>query len=274
MRGEFVSESAARLSRKFAAGETHIDKAIFKLLDASFARPFVAFLERRMLPGIQLHYAVRKLYIEDLTCRLLTADTKQVVIIGSGFDTLAFRLHQEFPNVAFIELDSVRMIEAKRRVLDAAAENLFFIPTNLASENLRDALKDCAAFDETARTLFIAEGVLMYLTAPQIADLFGQIKRSGGCGSGFIWTFMEQRSDGRIKFRGANRLIDFWLKRRGEVFKSSLAVDAVKDFLAAHDFTLRSLVGASELRALYLTASHTERLALAEGEYICHAESN
>ena len=72
-----------------------------------------------MLPGILLHYALRKRFIEESARAFLERGGQQLVVLGAGFDTLAARIAEERPGVVCVEVDHPATQETKRRVLTA-----------------------------------------------------------------------------------------------------------------------------------------------------------
>jgi O-methyltransferase involved in polyketide biosynthesis len=95
--------------------------------------------ERATVPGLMLHFMLRKRFIEDSVRASLAAGGRQVVVIGAGFDTLGARLAAEFPQARFIEIDHPATQAAKRLAIDERG-NLDFIAADLAEVRLQDAL--------------------------------------------------------------------------------------------------------------------------------------
>ena len=62
-------------------------------------------IERITIPGILLHYALRKKCIAKLARSALANGGTQVVVIGAGFDPLSSELQREFPTALFWEID-------------------------------------------------------------------------------------------------------------------------------------------------------------------------
>jgi len=233
------------------------------------------------IPGIQLHYALRKLYLEEITRAALADGIRQVVIFGAGYDTLALRLHETFPDTGFIELDHPATQRRKTHALATAAarrdtsqsSNLHFLPLDLTRRQLAATLHNFAGYRADAPTLFIAEGLLMYLSPVEVDNLFETIRESCAAASRFAFTFMEPQANGRINFRTRSRVVDAWLGSRREVFKWGVRRSELGDYLAARKFTLRDLATHETLRRRYLEPHRlTAQLPLAAGEYVCVAE--
>ncbi|MCP9496451.1 MAG: SAM-dependent methyltransferase [Pyrinomonadaceae bacterium MAG19_C2-C3] len=274
VRGVFVPRPVAELARSFARHDSARGRLKFNLFMSSRLRWLIALLERFMLPGLQLHFALRKLYIEEIARQAFDAGASQLVVIGGGFDTLAVRLSAQFQDKNFIEIDQSVTQGTKREVLRRGGyeSNVHFIPANLAAETIDEVLGNNPNFHRNARTLYLAEGLLMYLTAAQVADVFAGLKRCGAKGDLFLWTFMQPLEDNRIAFRNSNRYVDGWLQKHREPFKWSIEQRQVADFLHAHGFNLRRLATPDTLRQTYLAPRNLAHLLLAEGENLCLAE--
>jgi len=114
----------------------------------------------------------------------------------------------------------------------------------------------------------------MYLTESQIENLFDFVRQNGAKHSQFAFTFMERQANNRIAFRNSSKLVDFWLKMRGEPFRSGFNPSELVEFLYKKDFTLESLDSAETFRRRYLTSPELQSLTLAEGESLCLAVLN
>jgi O-methyltransferase involved in polyketide biosynthesis len=98
------------------------------------ARYWHHFIERISIPGIYLHYALRKLCIEQIAKEFLeSAPVEQVAVIAGGFDPLLAMLSQQYESVTFFELDHPATQQAKRLALTKLghANNLTLIPIDL-----------------------------------------------------------------------------------------------------------------------------------------------
>jgi len=226
--------------------------------------------ERATIPGLMLHFMLRKRFIEDSVRASLAAGCEQVVVVGAGFDTLAARLAAEFPQARFIEIDHPATQAAKRLAIDARG-NLDFIAANLVEEGLQDAL--AGAYRRDAPSVFVIEGLLMYLTDAQIAALFAAIAELQRAPGTLVFTVMEPASDGRPRFHNATALVTRLLSLWSEPFRSAMRREAAARL--AEQFPglrLRDLADSEALRSRYLAPSGRQALPLAEGEMVLVAE--
>lgn len=135
----------------------------------------VPVVEKLLLPNICLHYALRKRHIEDCVITSINNGKTQIVNLGAGFDTLALRLHKKFPDVNFIEIDHPATQKSKISgvlSLEENQKNLNFLPIDFSTQNLSEELNNSTCFDKNRPTLFILEGVLMYLKEEDVIKLF------------------------------------------------------------------------------------------------------
>lgn len=279
--GRLIPARAAELSASFVEARSRVASWAQSTLRRKRARPFVSALERLTIPGIQLHYALRKLYLEETARAALAEGIRQVVIFGAGYDTLALRLHETFPDTQFIETDHPATQRRKTHALAAHQDsrlqrpqtsNLHFLPVDLTRRQLAATLLNFTAYRADAPTLFIAEGLLMYLSPVEVAHLFQTIRECSAARSRVAFTFMEPQANGRINFRTRSRAVDAWLSWRGEVFKWGIARDALPAYLSARGFILREIATHETFRRRYLEHGSLAHLPLAAGEYVCVAD--
>ena len=230
--------------------------------------------ERATVPGLLLHFMLRKRWIEEAVRAALAEGCEQVVVVGAGFDTLALRLAREFSRASFIEIDHPATQTSKRLAAErgSAAENIHFIAADLSRVRLHDALSG-GAYRPEARSVFVIEGLLMYLTDSEVAGVFAALRELQRTGGRVVFTVMEPAPDGRSAFHNATPLVRWLLSRWSEPFRSALPRDDAARFLERFGYQLRALAAAETLRDRYLAPSGRQSLALARGEMIVLAES-
>ncbi len=265
------------LSKIFADSRPPSNKLVYLLKQRKILRPFLNALENLVIPGIQLHYLVRKRRLEEIARGALAKDFQQIVIFGAGFDTLALRLHKNFHDVNFIEIDRRATQTVKKSVVEKhqlANDNLKFVALDLTENFLTENVLNAGCFRPNEKTLFVAEGLLMYLAESEIENLFDFVRQNSARHSQFAFTFMERQANDKIAFRNSSKLVDFWLKIRGEPFRSGFNRSELIEFLHKKNFTLKSLDSAETFRQRYLTAPALQNASLAEGEALCLAVMN
>ena len=214
-----VSKTSADLCA-VALGEHSSQTRLFsKIVRQSWFRPIAKLTVGITIPGILLHYALRKKCIGALARSALASDAAQVVILGAGFDPLSSELQREFPTAQFWEIDHPATQHHKVRACSGIGiERLHFIAVDLSAVSLDPATLISSGFDPAKRTFWIAEGLLMYFPADIVSSLMKTLSTVSAAGSQLAFTFMEKQHDGHIGFDSQTKLVDWWLGIRGEPF--------------------------------------------------------
>lgn len=234
--------------------------------------------ERKTLPGFSLHIAARKRAVEDHARKAIAEGFNQVVVVGAGYDTLAARLFKSLHKVTFIEMDRVptqriKMKAVLKRFLPAP--NLGTASLNLVKETLQDALARCPLYKSSADTLFICEGLIMYLPEDRVNELFAAMRAQGGNRTRVIFTFLEPQADGAVDFtrtRASGDGLRDLPTRRSEPFVFGLPRERLEKWLGERGFAKKELLGSQAFRHHYLAGAVDEGEAVAAGEFLCVAD--
>jgi len=193
----------------------------------------VRLRERLILPGITVHHALRKRWIEDRVRTAIDDGARQVVNLGAGFDTLLPRLAAERADLSLIEVDHPATQRAKGAVLaeEAGRERLELLPVDFTRQTLVERLPEARAFDPARRTVFVCEGVLPYLEEHETRTLFASLRDLTGPGTRVVFTFIGERSPtGR---RPYGPLLQLSLGVWGESMRLRLEPEAMRALAAS-----------------------------------------
>src|SRR5581483_8650226 len=109
---------------------------------------------------------IRTRFIDEALERAVKSGVAQVVILGAGFDSHAYRCGNLLKEVKVFEVDRpATQALKKERVRDAIGEppsNLAYVPIDFQHEELLEVLLR-HGYDPQQRTFFVLEGVTMYL---------------------------------------------------------------------------------------------------------------
>jgi methyltransferase (TIGR00027 family) len=264
-----VSRTSADLCAQMLEGHSTQTRLFLKIVRQDWFRPIANLIERITIPGILLHYVLRKKCMARLVRSALINGATQVVMIGAGFDPLSFEIHQEIPSVRFWEIDHPATQRHKLRTFsEIGAERLHFVTMDLSATTFDSEALIKSSFDPTQRAVWIAEGLLMYLTPDVVSSLMRTLKSLSAPGSQLVFTFMERQSDGRIRFDSQSKLVDWWLHGRGEPFLWGSTRSELVDFV--RPWRVAQFFDHNDLRDL---ASGVRARPIAKGEVICLAES-
>ncbi|MEU5626836.1 MULTISPECIES: class I SAM-dependent methyltransferase [Streptomyces] len=135
------------------------------------------------------YFGLRTRVLDDFLLDSLHAgDARQVVLLGAGLDTRAFRLDWP-PGCVLYEIDRDGVLAFKHKVLGAASAvprtTRVPIPTDLR-DDWAGALTD-AGFDPAAPTVWLVEGLLFYLPSAAESYLIGAVDRLSAPGSALAY---------------------------------------------------------------------------------------
>lgn len=214
-------------------------------------RPWRAFALRtidRGWPGVRPTVVARTRLIDEMISDLAGL-VDQVVILGAGFDTRAWRL-AALRDVPVFEVDHP---DTQRRKLDRVGTtpaHVRFVATDFHLGELGRSLAD-AGYAPTTRTLFLWEGVTNYLTEPTV-DATLRWCAEAAPGSHLIVTYIDSRVlTDPDQFPGADRVFAT-LHRAGEEMTFGMPPADMPAYLATRGLTLITDLAAPTIRARYL----------------------
>ncbi|WP_405490127.1 class I SAM-dependent methyltransferase [Nocardia sp. NBC_00511] len=115
--------------------------------------------------------AARSRFAEDTVAAAAAAGTRQVVILGAGLDTFAYR--NPFPELRVFEVDHPDTQDWKRELLEqsgiAVPDTLTFVPVDFETSTLAAGLA-AAGFVRDEPAVFVWLGVVMYLSRESIVE--------------------------------------------------------------------------------------------------------
>jgi methyltransferase (TIGR00027 family) len=158
-----------RLGLRLTAGPVLLAHRLTGYVPRAFRYPF----QGEVSP--QYEAAARIWFFDDAVDRHLPA-MAQFVILGAGFDTRAYRLPAG-AGVRVFEVDSPRTQRVKRETLAKAgidAGGVTFVPADFERQDWLACLVS-AGFDPARPTLFLWEGVTMYLERATVEDTLRKI---------------------------------------------------------------------------------------------------
>ena len=195
--------------------------------------------------------AARTLFFDAAVNSALDAGIRQVVVIGAGYDTRAWRLARD--GVRFFEVDHPATQRDKRsRAPDGGPT---YIAADLVTGRLSDVLPP-AGVDTSHPAVFILEGLTMYLREDTVRTLLGDLAAIGGRTSRLAVNFTVQ---GGGSVSPVSRAIA-WVTRttwraRGEPTHGWVRPDALDELLRATGWSPREELPAPELAGRYLANS-------------------
>jgi O-methyltransferase involved in polyketide biosynthesis len=213
-------------------------------VQCSPGRAWWRLVESMLLPGAVSHWMRRKREIDRLARDAAASGLTQLVVIGAGLDSLAFRNGQErlYPCIELISVD-------------------------MAQQDINAVLTAVPGFDRTRPTLVVIEGVLMYLPEPAVARVLRSIVSLPNPRVRLIISWMAAEPGKPVGFAGQSRFIPGWLRRRSEPKlwgSTPAAIPAFMDSLGWSNTRVIDLAGDDRFEPAEARGLRSEQLAVAE----------
>jgi methyltransferase (TIGR00027 family) len=203
-------------------------------------------------PGVRTSVAARTRLIDDTVETFEDEQLGQLVLLGAGFDTRAYRLPR-LRSVPVFEVDHPDTQEAKRdvlrRTLPEIPDNVTFVGVDFARDSLRACLSQ-GGYSPDLPTVILWEGVTNYLTAAAFFSTLDWCAQAAPVTT-LLFTYVHADVLRRPEsFAGARRL-HATLGKAGERFTFGMDPSEMKDELAERDLRLEWDVGCAEYRERY-----------------------
>ncbi|HEX9090548.1 MAG TPA: SAM-dependent methyltransferase [Anaerolineales bacterium] len=213
-------------------------------------------------PGVNGFLVARARYIDDVLQANLTDGLKQLVILGAGYDSRAYRFEQINRRVKVFEVDhpatQQEKIKKVRAIMGELPSSVTYAGIDFNTQTLEARLPEYG-YDEHVKTLFILEGLLMYLSPAAVEGLLAFIRQHSGQGSQVIFDYIYTALlDGTVKHGEVSRM------RRvrpisGEGLTFSIPEGKVEEFMEGQGFSHVKDIGAAALHQLYFSGVNAKR---------------
>jgi methyltransferase (TIGR00027 family) len=217
-------------------------------------------ITRRFFPrvapakGMYEYVIARTKYIDAVFRYALAQGFGQILILGAGFDTRALRIQQEAVKTRIFELDAPVTQNAKkdqyrRRGLNTP-ENVTLVPIDFEKESLFTKL-EATGFDREQQSLFIMEGVTMYLRPESVCRAFEMLRSLASKGSEIVFDHVSSSVLRNEGISDEERKVAHSVSKAGEQWRFGIEKGEVNCFLETHDFKLVEHLDAHQLEQRY-----------------------
>ena len=174
------------------------------------------------------HLRARTAFFDRLVVNALGRDVRQVVIGGAGYDGRALRYAK--PGVTWFELDHpATQADKVARVTRLGLERgqVRFIAADFTANPIAEPLL-AAGLDPASPTLFLLEGVAVYLERPVLERVLAAFRQVAADGSELAMSGSTGTATPQQRARFQQRVADL-----GEPIRSQFTPDQARDLLAA-----------------------------------------
>jgi methyltransferase (TIGR00027 family) len=200
----------------------------------------------------------RTKHIDALVKEAAEDGVEQVVNLGAGYDSRAYRFHQTMPGVKFFEIELPAMVtEKKRRVknlLGSLPDYVTYVPIDFNTQTIPGELQN-AGYSADRKTLFIWEGVTYYISEEAVNATLKFIIAAAP-GSSVVFDYMplglvQKQFDKYPDMRA----LSLWVAYKGEPFIFGIPEGKGIDYFQRRGLKVVSDIGPKELETRYLTGT-------------------
>jgi len=194
-------------------------------------------------------HTARTRYFDEALQEALRDGARQVVVLGAGFDSRAYRFRKELGSARFFEVDYGPTQEYKRRrlkeILGSVPDHVRFIAMDFTKDDLLTELRK-GGYSENEKSFFIWEGVFAYLPEPAVKSTLHFVRDHSPTGSRLAFNYPLDRDP---VLNNPHSLFAIW----GEPRIFGLPADGTVEFLRKEgldtisDVSLKDLVKKYEL---------------------------
>jgi len=215
----------------------------------------------RLYPGTQNSIIARVRYFDDFVKRSLGEGLEQLVILGAGYDTRAYRI-EGLDKIKVFETDhpatqGVKMQKIKE-IFGALPGHVSYVPADITAGELGHRLEE-HGYDRSQKTLFLMEGLIYYLPPGDVDETLSFIVKGSGGGSAVLFDyFPASMADGTCTDEVGKRICDR-LKQYGEPLLFGINEGDAEAFLLRRGFSAARNVAAEDYRRAYFHGKNAGR---------------
>ena len=200
----------------------------------------------------------RTKYIDNTLEMALKKNVTQVVNLGSGYDSRAYRFHKKYPRVSYFEIDMPHTINEKKKRIKKIYESLpsfvTYVPVDFNKQSLfLELLK--SGYNKNKKTFFIWEGVSMYISYNAFKNVIINVKKYSHKGSMLVFDYFIKDF---VTFKIKNQKYAYSSKRAekiGEPFTLGLTANQCKSLLHKNNLSVIEDIGHKGLYQRYYSTS-------------------
>jgi methyltransferase (TIGR00027 family) len=228
------------------------------------------YLERQH-PFILDCIPARTRYIDEYVSECADAGLEQLIILGAGYDSRAYRIEGLKGKVTVFEVDHPATqklkIEKVKNMLDPLPSNVVYVPIDFNKETLPQKMSE-SRYDKDKKSLFIWEGVTPYLTPEAVDETLHYVATNSGPGSSIIFSYiLKSMVDGTCQLEGAREIREAFSRggiadfssQRGDRLLFGVEEGSIEAFLSERGFQQIKDISGDYYEAEYFTGPNRNR---------------
>jgi methyltransferase (TIGR00027 family) len=216
----------------------------------------------RLFPGLGSSIRARVRYFDDFIKAATEEGLEQLVILGAGYDTRAYRIEglKGNVNVKVFEVDHPGTQSLKKekieKIFGRLPDHVVYVPVDFETEGMGQKLLG-NGYDRSKKTLFLIEGLVMYIPPKAVDEILSFIVNNSARGSEVLFDYFLQSVVDGICETGKN-MRDF-AAQQGEPFLFGIEEGAAEAFLTERGFSRVQNVTSDDYKKAYFHGVNKDR---------------
>ncbi|MCE7698879.1 MAG: class I SAM-dependent methyltransferase [Methanobacterium paludis] len=227
----------------------------------------------RSFPGLSSSIIARVRYFDDFVKKSIEDGLEQLVIFGAGYDTRAYRIEELKENIKVFEVDHPNTqsfkIQKIKEIFGFTPDHVVYVPVDFETEKFGQKLFD-EGYDNSKKTLFVMEGLVMYIPPFAVDELLSFIVENSAKGSSIIFDYYpESVVNGTCKLEIGNNIRNHVIEQ-GEPLQFGIDEKKLEKFLSKRGFKKIQNVTSEDYKKAYFHGKNGNR-EVCDLLYFAHA---
>jgi methyltransferase (TIGR00027 family) len=224
------------------------------------------------MPGMNEYIIARTAFFDGLFMDAIKDQIPQIVLLGAGYDSRAYRFAKHIRGTKIFELDALPTQDRKIKFLKAAKvsipKEVNYVPINFLNESLSDVLEK-AGYQNRDRTLFLWEGVSYYLDREAVKETLGFVSHSSNQDSMIAFDYAILLSEeNNPEVYGAKEFMQSMKEHHAkEALLFSIKDGEIEAFLAEMNLRMSQYLDQEAIAERYLTDDQGKLIGKMAGSF-------
>lgn len=216
----------------------------------------------QLMPGINGAIVARIRFIDECLAKSLQEGLKQMVIIGAGYDTRAYRITGISEALKVFEVDHPETQVFKKATIQSIfgmlPKHVSYIPVVFGQDRLDQKLIG-QGYNPELKTLFVVEGLLMYIPPPAVDLLLSFIAHGSGPGSALVGDYFDISVIEGTSLRQEARVLKKFVEAEGAPLQFGIREQEVEAFFIDRGFSSVICTSAASCKEKYFRGASRDR---------------
>ena len=213
-------------------------------------------------PGLRNYIAARARHFDDVITLAAKTGLQQLVILGAGYDTRAYRIDEIRGRVQVFELDHPDTQQVKKEkiaeIFRELPRDVVYVPVDFETQDFGRRLLE-SGYSPEKKTLFVMEGLIMYLTPETVDAVLSFIVHNSGRNSAVLFDYPAGSGNTGSPSGKTKEDLMSHAARGGEPFRFFMPKEGPGEFLRARGFSRLRITTGEEYRGLYFNRAKEGR---------------